>query len=180
MSKTKKLYLIASLGAFVGIVASFWQLLDKLELLKNPAAPLSCNISGTFNCTHVLGVWQSSVFGFPNSIMCLVFFSVFFTAAVAGLWGSRLSRGYGLAIQGLALFMTAFGLLYMTEVIYFVGAVCIFCLVCIGGLLVANAAWFRINFADMPGKKIKNIKGLDIFIWLSITIYLAASIIFKL
>lgn len=180
MKKEKILYYWAAFGSFVGIIAAFWQTLDKLELLKNPNAVLTCNVNSVFSCTNILNSWQSSVFGFPNSIMCLIFFVFFFAMALAGILGSKLSRSVRLTTQGLALFMTGFGLWYMTEAIYVVGSVCLFCLFCFGGLLIANAAWFRINNQEMKRIRILRVKGIDIFIWVILAIYLAASIIFKL
>lgn len=180
MKNVKQWYLLASFGALVGVAAAFLQTLDKLELLKNPNAVLSCNLSSTFSCTNILNSWQSSVFGFPNSIMCLIFFVFFFAIAIAGLWGSNLSKGIRLLTQVLALFMTAFGLWYMTEAIYSVGAVCIYCIFCFGGLLLVNASWFRINIKELSKYKLLRVKAIDLYLWLILVAYLAGSIIFKL
>jgi len=64
--KKRSLYAVLAAGSSLGLLASFLQLLEKLVLLKNSHAALTCNINSTFSCTNVLNAWQSEVFGFPN------------------------------------------------------------------------------------------------------------------
>src|SRR3989338_1934453 len=70
-----KLYAYLSAGAAVGALASFIQTIEKINLLKNVGVPLKCDLNSVFSCSNVLNSWQSSVFGFPNSLMCLFFFT---------------------------------------------------------------------------------------------------------
>lgn len=80
----KRLYETIAIAGAIGFLASFFQLLEKIHLLEKPSAQLICNINPVFNCTNILNVWQSSVFGFPNSLICIVFFVIMTTAGLIG------------------------------------------------------------------------------------------------
>lgn len=141
------------IGAAIGLIASFLQTLEVLELLKNQSAALYCNINSIFSCSTVLKSWQSSALGFPNAIMCLSMFLTFLIAGFAGLFSKGLNKGFRLTIQGLSLFTLAFGIWYLWQSTYAIGALCIFCSFCMLGLLVVNAAWLRLNVSDLPLSK---------------------------
>lgn len=167
-------------GGLVGVVAAFMQTLEKIQLLKNPSNPLTCDLSSVFSCTNVLNAWQSSVFGFPNSLMCMGFFVVFASIGLAGWTGAKLPRGLRLGIQALALGVLGFGLWFMQQSIYSIGALCLYCVFCITGLVVVNAAWLRINAEDLPigvrGRALLQrgiAKGADIFAWTVLWLILA-------
>lgn len=187
MSKSqKKLYGVILFGALVGFIASFWQLLEKLTLLKNSAAPLSCNLNSVFSCTNVLNAPQSSVFGFPNSLLCIILFTIAIVAAIVGLTGTKITRGVRFSFQFLALFTVFFGLWYLWQSIFNLGAMCIFCVFCFGGVLTINAAWFRLNYSDYPiSKSLKRkidvavANGADIFFWCLIGLIVVAEAVIK-
>jgi uncharacterized membrane protein len=178
--KQRYLYALMTLGGGVGVVAAFLLTLEKLTLLQNKDAVLTCNINSVFSCTNVLNSWQASVFGFPNSIMCLVLFVIFAVAGAAGLAGGTLTRGFRLGIQGLSLFTLGFALWYLGESVYVIGNLCIYCIVCFAGLLAVNGSWLRINAGDLPfGKKTvqRAIRsGADIFGWLLLVAAMAIAI----
>src|SRR6266496_15588 len=62
-------------GGVIGMIAAFLQTTEKITLLQNKDAILTCDLNSVFSCTSVLSAWQSSVFGFPNSLMCLILFN---------------------------------------------------------------------------------------------------------
>lgn len=174
------MYAAAAIGGAVGLVASFLQTLEKLTLLKNEGAELACNLNSVFSCSNVLNAWQSSVFGFPNSIMCIILFTIFGSIALAGATGAKLTRGLRLGIQGLALFTFGFGLWFLLESTYVIGSLCVYCLFCFSGLLVINWSWVRLNAADLPvGKQGRAWlqraigSGADTFFWVLIALVLA-------
>ena len=184
--KQRTIYALVAAGGLLGMVASFLQTLEKLTLLKNANAELTCNLNSVFSCSNVLNSWQSSVFGFPNSIMCLVLFTIFASVALVGAMGGRLSRGLRLGIQGLSLLTLGFGLWFLSESIYVIGSLCVYCLICFSGLLLVNWGWLRINAPDLPvGKTGQNIvrraidKGADLFVWVLLALALTFAIILK-
>lgn len=146
----RKKYALMTLGGAIGVIAAFLQTLEKLELIKNKDAVLPCNFNSVFSCSTVLNAWQSSVFGFPNSIMCMALFVIFTTVAAVGWGGGVLPRKVRFAIQGLTLFTLLFALWFLWQSTYVIGALCIFCIFCFAGLMLVNAMWLRLNAADMP------------------------------
>lgn len=146
----RKLYIIMASGALVGFVASFLQMLEVLQLIKNQGATLYCNINSIFSCSTVLSEWQSSVFGFPNSILCMVMFLTFLISALAGMFSKGLNKGFRLTVQGLSMFTLFFGIWYLWQSTFVIGALCIFCSACMFGLLFVCATWLRLNADDLP------------------------------
>src|SRR5579872_923366 len=140
--KKSNLYGVLTFGAAIGFIASFWQLLEKIHLLKNPHIALSCNLNSVFNCSNILNAHQSSVFGFPNSILCIVLFTFGMTAGLVGLTGGVIQKNLRFFFQALALFTVGFGLWYLWQSIFNVSAICIFCVFCFSGVLILNFSWF--------------------------------------
>lgn len=173
-----------TIGGIVGTVAAFLQTVEKIELLKEPTEALTCDLNSVFSCTNVLNAWQSSVFGFPNSLMCMGFFVLFTAIGLAGWSGAQLPRKLRLSIHALALGVLGFGLWFMQQSIYSIGALCIYCVFCILGLLFVNATWLRLNAADLPigarGREVVKsaiAKGADIFVWILIGLLIAFAMI---
>lgn len=158
--KQRQLYAGLALGGAIGTVAAFLQMLEKLQLLADKSTGLYCNINSVFSCTNVLNAPQSSVFGFPNSLMCLMLFMVFMIVGLVGLTGGIISRSMRLATQFLTLFTLGFGLWFLWQSTYAIGAICIFCLFCFLGLLIVDFAILRLNAADLPISK-KATSGLN-------------------
>lgn len=185
-SKEKLLYATLTIASIVGFIASFWQMLEKLTMLKNASAPLICNINSVFNCTNILDAWQSSVFGFPNALMCIIFFMFILTIGIVGWTGGTISKNVRLIAQGFTLFFIGFGFWYLWQSIFVVGSLCIFCLFCYVAVLAISHAWLRINQNELPISKsatkiidnlIKN--NSDVIIWLSIALIITFEIIIK-
>ena len=88
----------------IGFVAAFALTLDKFTLLENPKAELSCNISLLVGCSTNLNSAQGEVFGFPNSLLGIVFWSATITVGVALLAGATFAKWfwvlYALAATG--------------------------------------------------------------------------------
>jgi len=184
--KNRTLYGFITAGGFVGMIAAALQNIEKMQLLKSADKVLSCDINAIFNCSTVLNAWQSSVFGFPNSIMCLIFFTIFASIGLVGLSGGSLPRKLRLAIHGLSLFVLGFAIWFLGQSIFSIQAMCILCLFCFAALLFVNWAWIRINVEDLPissharnlvRRAIKN--DIDSFIWIVIATVMAFTILIK-
>ena len=78
----------------VGLVAAFVLSIEKLHLLQNPNAVLSCSFNLVLNCSTVMQTWQASVFGFPNSYIGLMTYPIVITVAVVGLAGATLPKWF--------------------------------------------------------------------------------------
>ncbi len=186
MKSEKQLYAFVSLGAIVGLVSAFWQMMEKITLLKSTGTPLTCDLNSVFSCSNVLNSQQASIFGPPNSLICTVLFTVLLMTGVVGWMGGKITRNVRLVVQFFSLFMVAFGTWFLWQSAYRIGALCVFCILCIAGLLVANAALFRLNLPDLPlSKQSKQrlnqfvAKGGDLFVWTVYAILLTAMLAFR-
>lgn len=153
------------LASAVGLGSAFWQLMEKISLLKNPHIALSCNFNSTFNCSNVLNAHQSSILGPPNSVIGIIMFTFFLGIGLALATGAELSRRLTLFVQGLAVFMLGFTLWFLFESTYRIRSVCIFCLFIGTSVLVINAVMKRHNFANHRHYKKYFDRGTDIFGW---------------
>lgn len=112
----------------VGLAASFILAVEKLHLLENPNAQLSCSINLVLNCASVMQTWQSSLFGFPNPYIGMMAYPVVIAVAVAGLAGVRFPRPFMFAAQicyGLGLIF-AYWLFFQS--VYTIQILCPWCL----------------------------------------------------
>lgn len=113
----------------VGLLASFVLSVEKVHLLENPNAVLTCSINLVLNCAGVMNTWQSAVFGFPNMYIGLMGFSVVITVAVMGLVGNRFSRGFLRAAQVGYTLGIVFAYWLFFQSLYAIQILCPWCLI---------------------------------------------------
>lgn len=172
--KTKNAYLVGVAGAGIGLLASFLQAIQTISYYKNPDDPLVCDINSVFSCNSVFDAWQSSFFGFSNSLMCLAFFAISLGVLLAGASGSKLHKRLRLVIHFFTVFFLAFGAWYLWSSAYVIGSLCIYCIFCYSGVIMLNWAWLRVNVDDLPfskgaRKSLKNFikKDNDSIFWIA-------------
>lgn len=167
--KTSKFWWMTGASA-IGLAAAFWQLMEKLAILKNKDIALSCNLNDVFSCANVLNAQQSSVFGPPNSVIGIIMFSFFLSIGIVGLTGSKLAKKLALAVQGLALFMLGFTLWFLFQSTYRIQSICIFCLFIGTAVLIINGVMLRHNAHFSQKLRRLTLRGADLFglalIWL--------------
>lgn len=83
----------------IGFAAAFTLTIDKVHLLENPDAQLSCNFSVLIGCSTNLSSWQGSVFGFPNPLIGVAAWSVVITIGAAILAGARFKRWFWIGLN---------------------------------------------------------------------------------
>jgi uncharacterized membrane protein len=169
--KQRWLAIALTTGAGVGFVASFLEILEYISLIKHPHTALACDLNSVFSCSNVLTKWQSSVFGFPNPVLCLIFFTFMFTLGLVALAGTQLPRIVRAIAHGISLFFLTFGLWYLEQNTFSIGALCILCLFCYGGLIAINASLLRMSDGPIAERATK--RGADIFGWLLFAILIA-------
>ena len=173
----RKVYATLTAGGAIGLIASFLQSVEKINLLKHRGNPLACDLNSVFSCSNVLNAKQSSVFGFPNSFLCMVLFTIFMITGLVLLTGGQISRKLLLWIQGFSLFMLGFGLWFLWQSTYRIGSLCVFCVFCFAGLLMINWSFVRINQKDSLAKYI--ISGADTFGWILLGLIVAALMVLR-
>jgi len=184
--KQRTIYSLMATGGAIGMAAAFLQTTEKMTLLAHKDAILACDLNSVFSCTNVLNAWQSSVFGFPNSIMCLTLFTIFTTTALIGFGGGNLPRGVRISVHALTLFTLCFALWFLAQSIYVIGSLCILCIFCFAGLLLINWGWLRLNAADLPiGERARTIlahaitKNYDVLGWCILATLVAMAMLIR-
>lgn len=186
--KSNKLYYyLITIGGLMGGLASFMQLIEKIHILKNPQINLLCNVNEVVNCTNVLSAPQSAVFGFPNSMMSLVLFVIFFTIGLVGISGGKVSKISLKIIFILSLFTLGFGSWFLWQSTFVIGAICLYCIANFFGLILINAGLARINYFERNNNKSKNIlpdkimaNNYDYLLWGLYSLAVLATIYIKL
>jgi uncharacterized membrane protein len=112
----------------VGLIASFVLSVEKIHLLQDPEAVLSCSLNLVLNCSTVMQTWQASVFGFPNSYIGLMGYSVVITVAVIGLAGATLPKWFWRAAWVCYLLGLGFTYWLFFTSVYVIEVLCPWCL----------------------------------------------------
>lgn len=117
--------------AFVALAAAMTLSLEKIHLLNNPDAVLSCSINVVLNCSTVMQTWQSAVFfGIPNMFIGLMAFPVLITVAVVYLWGgARFNKAFLRATNIGVLLGTLFAYWLFFQSLYAIQVLCPWCLI---------------------------------------------------
>ena len=113
----------------VGLTAALTLTIEKIELLIDPAYVPSCSINPVLSCGSVMVTPQASEFGFPNSLLGIVAFSVVVVAGVLAVAKVRLPQWFwaGLAVGTLLGAVFVHWLIYQS--LYVIGALCPYCMV---------------------------------------------------
>lgn len=129
--------------AVLGLISSFVLSVDKLTLLKDPNAALSCSINVWVNCASVMKTWQSEVFGFPNSYIGLMGFPIVITVAVGMLMGARFSRLFMALFHGGIFLGLIFAYWLFFQSVFVIQILCPWCLVVTFAMTIMHEAMLR-------------------------------------
>jgi uncharacterized membrane protein len=117
------------IAGVLGLAAAAMLTVEKIELLINPDYVPTCSINPVLSCGSVMVTPQASAFGFPNSLIGIVAFTVVVVTGVLALARVHLPRWYwgGLAVG--TLLGTAFVHWLIYQSLYDIGALCPYCMV---------------------------------------------------
>lgn len=134
--------------AAVGLLASLILSVEKLHLLENPNATLSCTVNVFLNCATVMNTPEASLLGFPNSFIGLMAYSVLLTVAIAYLFGAKLPRNFmALAQLGVTVeIIFAYWLFF--DSVFVIQVLCPFCLMVTFSSTMIFAAITRYNILE--------------------------------
>ena len=116
------------IAGIIGTLAASILMIERIELLKDPAYVPSCSLSPLLNCGSIMESSQSAVFGFPNPIMGLIGFPVLAATGAALVGSARLPRWYWLGLQTGLVFGLGFVLWLAFQSLYRIEALCPYCL----------------------------------------------------
>ncbi len=116
-------------GSLMGILCSFLITIEKINLIANPSYIPSCNINPFISCGSVMKTPQASLFGFPNSLLGILGFSIMLTAGMAELAGAKFKKWFWVTAEiGITLAVIfVYWLFYQS--VYRIGALCPYCMV---------------------------------------------------
>ncbi|MEK7116726.1 MAG: vitamin K epoxide reductase family protein [Patescibacteria group bacterium] len=120
---------ILIIGSIIGLAASFLLTLDTIKLIQNPVADIPCNINPFISCGNAAISWQGHVFGFPNSILGLVAFSMLLAVGVMLFSGGRAKKPLWLLANLGLLTAVAFVIWFIYESLYSLGSLCVYCMI---------------------------------------------------
>lgn len=127
-SKKDELYPKILVGASsVGLIASFWQMAERVHMLKYPEEALSCNLSPVVDCSGVLGDKLAAVLGPPNALVGVVVFSLLLAFGITLLSGMKWSEIVQKIVVTLSIIIMLFALWFFWVSLYSLGKICIFC-----------------------------------------------------
>ncbi len=144
----RRWYAVMLVGGLLGVFTAAWQTVERIAYAADPDSLSVCEINALLSCSSVFDHWQSSALGVPNSIIGLPVFAFIAAAGLAGVLGSRLSRGYLGSVLGVTLFMTGFVFWYMEQSAFDIGVLCLFCVGCLVNIVIAGIGITRVAAAE--------------------------------
>ena len=145
--KTEKAVLIVILAAaLAALTAALVLSVEKVHLLENPDAVLSCSFNVVLNCSTVMQTPQSHVFfGIPNMFIGLMAFPVIVAIAVAGLWGVKFPRKFMVLANIGVLLGTIFAYWLFFPSLYVIQVLCPWCLIVTTACTLMLAGFVHLN-----------------------------------
>lgn len=115
-------------GSSVGLVASVWQAAERVQMLKEPAQALACNLNPVIDCGSVLANRWSSLFGFPNAFIGIAIFAMLFMASLLLVSGGKPTQFFTRSLLSISTILILFSLWFFSMSLYVIGKVCLFCI----------------------------------------------------
>jgi uncharacterized membrane protein len=117
------------IAGVVGLTASATLLIEKIEMLKNPAYVPTCSINPVLSCGSVMVRPEAAAFGFPNPLIGVVSFTLVVVTGVLTVARVGLPRWYWVGLTVGAGLGVAFTHWLIFESLYEIGALCPYCMV---------------------------------------------------
>lgn len=143
--RVRNAYLTMLVSASLSLFAAMILSIDAFKLAKDVNTELSCSINAVVSCGKVALSWQSTVFGFPNSFIGLMFESAVITIAIAGLMQVRFPNSLmriAFFIYSAALF---FALWLFSQSFFVIKAFCPWCMLVTVSTISVFMSMLRIN-----------------------------------
>lgn len=150
------LFTTIAVAAFVGLAAAFVLSIEKIHLLMQPDAILSCTVNLVLNCATVMKTWQSSLFGFPNPFIGLMAYPVVITLAIGYLAGARYKPWFMVGAQIGALLGLIFAYWLFFQSVYVIEVLCPWCLFVTVVTTIIFDAFLRFNLLENTFNLSKN------------------------
>jgi uncharacterized membrane protein len=113
----------------LGLVASLALTLDKIALLEKPDAQLTCNFSVLIGCSTNLNSAQGAVFGFPNSLLGLMFWPAVLAVGIALIAGADFADWFWVLFGLGTIASLALVVWFIGQSVFVLHALCPWCMV---------------------------------------------------
>lgn len=120
---------ILVVGGIIGLLCSGILTIEKIALLKNPAAQLNCNLNPVISCGSIVSSDQASAFGFANTLIGIAGFAVVITIGMALLAGASFKRWFWRGLEIGTIFGLGFVHWLIFQALYRINALCPYCMV---------------------------------------------------
>jgi uncharacterized membrane protein len=121
-------HIVLLFASLFALLAAFQLSVDKLHILENPEAGLSCSINAVLNCASVMKTPQASLLGFPNSFLGLMAYPVFVFVAISLLGGGRFAKNIWRLLFAGAFSAALFAWWLYYDSVYVIQILCPWCL----------------------------------------------------
>ncbi|MCV7434556.1 vitamin K epoxide reductase family protein [Mycolicibacterium bacteremicum] len=164
------------IAGVLGLAAAATLTIEKIEILIDPSYVPSCSLNPVLSCGSVMTTPQASVFGFPNSLIGIVAFTVVLVSGVLALARVALPRWYwsGLAIGSALGVVFVHWLIYQS--LYRIGALCPYCMVVwavtIPLLVIVASIALRGETATAPGRILYDWRWSLVALWVTAVLLL--------
>jgi uncharacterized membrane protein len=114
--------------ALFALTAAFVLSVEKIHVLQDPTAQLSCSINLVVDCSKVMQTWQSHVFGFPNMFIGLMAYAMIVVIAILGISQTKFPRWFLRAANAGYLLGAIFAYWLLFQSVYVIEILCPWCL----------------------------------------------------
>ncbi|TFC31436.1 vitamin K epoxide reductase family protein [Cryobacterium sp. TMT1-3] len=137
----------------IAFAAAFALTLDKIHLLEDPNAQLSCSFSVLIGCATNLSSPQGAVFGFPNSLIGLAAWSVIITIGMAILAGARFARWFWVGLNVGMLAAITLVIWFIGQSIFVLDVLCPWCMVtwAVTIPVFLTVTLYNVKVGNLPG-----------------------------
>lgn len=120
---------ILIVGSAIGLAASFFLMLDTIELIKDPAADLPCNLNPFISCGNAILSEAGEAFGFPNPLLGVISFSMLLATGILLFAGGRAHKIYYQLVNLGSLASTIFVIWFIYQSLFNLNSLCLYCMV---------------------------------------------------
>lgn len=113
----------------IAVAATIIIIVERSLLAVDPNHKTSCDLNPWMSCGQVMQSWQAATFGFPNTYIGVVAFSVLITVAVSLFSGARFARWYWLLMNVGILAGFAFAVWLWYSAVYEINTLCLYCMI---------------------------------------------------
>ncbi len=117
------------IAGVLGLAAAGALTIEKIELLIDPSYVPSCSLNPVLSCGSVMITPQASAFGFPNSLIGIVAFTVVLVTGVLAVGRVSLPRWYWVGLTVGSALGVVFVHWLIFQSLYRIGALCPYCMV---------------------------------------------------